>query len=100
MFDLWQRQQGRCFYSGRKLAVPRYGEGRNLFAPSIDRIDSQQGYVQGNVVWAALACNLGKSVLSVEDYVRVCADVARKHLAPMQRGLLVCGDDCVGLRWE
>jgi hypothetical protein len=95
MLDLWQRQQGRCFYSGRTLRVPRYGDGRNLFAPSIDRIDPQRGYVQGNVVWATLACNVGKGVLSLEDYIRVCADVVCKHLPPVQRGLLVCGDDCI-----
>ena len=97
MLDLWQQQEGRCFYTGRVLHVPRRGDGRNLFAPSIDRLDPSRGYVKGNVVWATLACNLGKGILAVDDYVRLCADVSRHRLPPGLRGLLVCGNECLGL---
>jgi len=78
---LWHQQGARCFYSARPLRVPAYGQGTRPDSPSLDRIDPARGYQVGNVVWALWACNAGKHTLSIEAYIRVCAQVAHQHAA-------------------
>lgn len=75
LLKLWSDQEGRCFYSGITMIQPKYGSGRNPYSPSVDRIDPNKGYVEGNVVWAAWIVNAGKNTLSVSDYERVCLSV-------------------------
>lgn len=75
MVELWERQRGRCHYSGIELQTPTYGSGRNLYGPSIDRIRPEKGYTKGNVVWASFICNIGKSDLPVDDYIKICRAV-------------------------
>lgn len=81
MVDLWHKQKGRCFYSGRPMRAPAYGKGRDSFSPSIDRVDPKRGYLRDNVVWASWVCNAGKSVLSAYAYVDLCADVVARSQA-------------------
>jgi hypothetical protein len=94
MVDLWYRQDGRCYYSGRQLVPPKYKRGREPFSASIDRLVPAQGYVQGNVVWAAWCCNAGKNALSVAEYVQLCAEVVRHSWTPVARWIFICGLQC------
>jgi hypothetical protein len=64
LIDLWQRQEGRCAISGVVLTHHNDGSGAKDFNASIDRIDSQQGYIPGNVQLVALRVNLLKQSLS------------------------------------
>lgn len=73
--DLWNEQDGCCFYSGEKLLVPYYGSGKRPFTASIDRIDSGRGYEKGNVVWSSWICNIGKSFLPISEYIDICQKV-------------------------
>ncbi len=78
MLDLWHKQEGKCYYSGLDLHVHKYGDKRRPLSPSIDRVDSQKGYIKGNVVWSAWICNAGKSTLSVQGYIQICRMVCEK----------------------
>lgn len=50
LVELWIEQQGRCAISGLALGTSRgNNRDKNPFAGSIDRIDSNVGYEQGNV---------------------------------------------------
>lgn len=60
---LWERQGGRCPFTGWKLTLPRNSSGfaeKSMRNASLDRIDSSQGYVKGNVQFVALPVNLAK----------------------------------------
>jgi len=81
LVDRWYAQGGRCFYSGQLLTPPQYGRKRDPYSASLDRLDSTGGYTLGNVVWAAWICNVGKGVLSVAEYLALCAQVAQRHVA-------------------
>lgn len=77
MIELWNKQQELCYYSGIQMLTPKYGSGRSPYSPSIDRLDSNKGYLKGNVVWCIWACNAGKTQMSVEDYINVCKNVVK-----------------------
>lgn len=63
---LWQKQGGRCAISGVVLTHHNDGSGLKDFNASIDRIDSTQGYIPGNVQLVALRVNLLKQSLSCD----------------------------------
>ena len=60
--DLWEDQNGICAISGVKMKLPAtLAENRySPFCASLDRIDSESGYIQGNVQFVTQFCNLGK----------------------------------------
>jgi hypothetical protein len=66
LHDLWVEQAGRCAISGVVLTHHLDGSGRKDFNASIDRIDSQMGYVPGNVQLVAGRVNLMRGNLGVD----------------------------------
>lgn len=74
---LWQTQQGLCALTGWPMTM----ELANGVVPtncSLDRIDSGQGYVVGNVQLVCRAANIAKSDLSTADFVKMCRAVVEK----------------------
>jgi hypothetical protein len=49
---LWEKQGGRCYYSGMPLNYDKHE-----WRVSIERLDTDEGYVDGNVVLCCLECN-------------------------------------------
>jgi hypothetical protein len=66
LLDLWNEQNGICIYSGVKLVHPNNG-GNNLNTASLDRIDSNLGYVKGNLQFISIICNQAKNNLSHKE---------------------------------
>ncbi len=60
---LWHQQRGRCWYTDKIMSTSK---GR-LESASLDRVDSNQGYVKGNVVWCTKAINVLKGDSTIED---------------------------------
>jgi len=60
---LWESQRGVCPYLGVEMALAENScQVKHLpHMASLDRIDSSQGYVRGNVEWVCLFVNLGKN---------------------------------------
>lgn len=69
-WDLYQKQNGQCALSGIKIPFPSKVEDRNN--PSMDRIDSSQGYIEGNVQWVHKDVNRMKWDLSENRFVELC----------------------------
>lgn len=65
--EIWDRQSGRCPYTGIALVLP---EANNLDTlditrrASLDRIDSELGYVKGNIQFVSTPINYMKSTMS------------------------------------
>lgn len=58
-----EEQNYKCFYTGEKLI-----NGKDLFTqPSIDRIDSNKGYVEGNIVICTVIANTMKQELTINN---------------------------------
>lgn len=72
--DQYLRQSGRCALSGVKMRLAR--GLMDPFCPTIDRIDSQQGYTPENCQIIALQVNLAKNNLTETAFVQMCRSVA------------------------
>lgn len=73
--DLWTAQHGRCALSGVSLELPKNVTNttkiRSLFTASLDRIDSNEGYIEGNVQFLAWGINLAKNNRSVSEMIEL-----------------------------
>lgn len=65
LVDLWQKQNQRCALTGKQMTY----KFRNLFSVSIDRIDSDVGYIEGNVQLVCQAANYAKNNFTNEEFI-------------------------------
>ena len=78
---IYEQQKGLCAISGIQMEVR--GKGCASEAPysiSLDRIDSDKGYIEGNVWLVCTSINLMKSRLSMQDFIMLCSKVAERFL--------------------
>lgn len=73
--ELFEKQGGKCKYSGVSLTIPSKWNDR-LYSASLDRIDSGLGYVEGNVQWVHKDINIMKNSYSDEYFKELCFKVA------------------------
>ena len=78
IFCLWNKQDGKCYYTGIKMEHHGSIEkgSRNSKCVTIDRIDSERGYVADNVVLCCWAINSMKSNMNVIQFVEWCSLVS------------------------
>jgi len=69
ILQMWEIQNGKCDFCQRKLEyIPGNGI-RNPRKATIDRIDSDRGYIHGNVHLLCDQCNRAKQELSKEELI-------------------------------
>lgn len=68
---VFNTQNGKCFYSQRKLDLG----SNNQNTITIDRINSDFGYVKGNVVLCCFCVNSAKNELSMEEFNLLIKDL-------------------------
>jgi len=74
---LYRAQHGRCCLSGIPFSLKESGSAtRKPLAPSVDRIDCEQGYTLSNIRLVLLAVNIGLSDFGTDLYRRICKGVA------------------------
>lgn len=61
--ELLEEQNYKCYYTQVPLTI-----GSKLTNPTIDRIDSSKGYIQGNVVICTEIANTMKNDLTIEEF--------------------------------
>jgi hypothetical protein len=70
--EVWD-EQNICVYSGVKLQLPKWkGINNPLYTASIDRIDSEKGYVKGNIQYISITSNHAKNSMSHEQMLEFC----------------------------
>jgi hypothetical protein len=74
---LWKQQKGCCALTGWPMSMT-LGAGVIPTNASIDRIDSHQAYVVGNVQLVCRVSNVAKSDLSTDQFLALCAAVVEK----------------------
>ena len=83
---LYKDQGMQCSLTGLPLAFPstsaRDASVRSLGNASLDRIDSSQGYVSGNVQWLHKAVNNMKGALPQDAFISLCHLVAEHNPNP------------------
>lgn len=76
LIRLWEQQDGKCKLSGAELGYV----GTGWSAGSLDRINPEKGYIQGNVQWICWRVNDAKSNMTDEDFVNMCTAIASKFI--------------------
>jgi hypothetical protein len=81
LFDLLKEQRYRCTLTGMEIgiAVSSRAHQRGGSTASVDRIDSSQGYVEGNVQRVHKDVNRMKWELPQDRFIEICRMVAKKH---------------------
>ena len=80
IMDLFEKQDGGCFYSDIKLNIVKENKDRthDPFKMSLDCVNPSLGYVKGNIVWCAYCVNALKLKMSKEDMINVCRHIVKK----------------------
>lgn len=71
LLQVWNTQQKRCFYTGILLTLPTPERGSRITTASLDRIDSEKGYVKGNVQFVSMAINFMKNNMSHDETLQL-----------------------------
>lgn len=80
IWELFLRQDRKCALTGIPLtfSVGRKAYERHVQNASLDRIDSTKGYTPDNVWWVHKSVNRMKNAYSLEQFIWVCHEVARR----------------------
>ena len=78
LLSLWDKQDGKCALSGIPMTYKRYN-GRIPTNISIDKINADLGYVEGNVQLVCMACNQIKSDWSEETMYNFCKKIVEQY---------------------
>lgn len=76
LLDLWVSGNGRCNLSGLKMTT---GIGTKGSKVSIDRINSNRGYIKGNCQLVRTDVNIAKNALEQKDFIKLCKAVAKNN---------------------
>lgn len=71
VLNLFEKQQGLCFYTGQQM-----GAGNGGQSVSIDRINTNVGYLKENIVLCCWDANRLKNDFPVDEFIRLCQLVA------------------------
>jgi len=75
ILDMYQEQEQKCALTGWPI---KWSDKGLTASVSIDRIDSSEGYIKGNVQLLHKDVNMAKQQYSQEYFVEMCQAVANK----------------------
>lgn len=80
--NIFDKQCHKCIFTGL-LLTPSVGIAKNdmskIVTTSLDRIDSNKGYVEGNVQWVHKNINMMKSNMTDVEFINFCKLVASQN---------------------
>lgn len=74
MWDRFLDQDRKCALTGQELSFPSAYTRRDGTA-SLDRIDSNQGYIPHNIQWVHKQINISKQKMSDTEFITLCGVV-------------------------
>jgi hypothetical protein len=79
LYELYEQQNKLCALSGKLIAFSEKGVGypgsKDISTASLDRIDSNKGYVVGNVQWVHKDVNKMKMDLPEESFFQKIKEI-------------------------
>lgn len=76
ILEQYTKQNGLCFYTGEPLTLERGNNGISL-----DRINSDLGYILGNIVFTSWKINRMKNNINKESFFNLCKKICEyNHL--------------------
>ena len=77
--EIWKKQEGKCALTGWDMTMI-LGKGNINTNASIDRIDSEKGYLKGNIQFVCRAANVFKSNMKEKDLIELCKAIVDKNV--------------------
>lgn len=73
--NLYEKQNHRCAITNLELEMPFNAKAisHGGLTASLDRIDSSQGYIEGNVQWVHKDINMMKQQFTQEHFIKMCS---------------------------
>ena len=75
VWEIWLSQNGKCALTGIDLNLKSCDE----ITASLDRIDSNQGYILSNVWWIHKDLNMMKNRMSMTEFIKWCELIVRNN---------------------
>jgi len=75
LLEQWNKQHGICIYSGINLVHAKQTKNRESNSTniaSLDRVNSNLGYIKDNVQFVSITANLAKNKLKHEEMIEFC----------------------------
>jgi len=83
--NVWDTQKGLCATTGISMVQPRtigtWNDGPSWKHGSMDRIDNNKGYVQGNIRFVCHMYNIARWRYNDDDVAQFCEAVVNKNRA-------------------
>lgn len=74
----YTKQNGKCALSDLEIRFPSFGEKATSQTASLDRINSDLGYIKNNIQWVHKDINKMKWELSQDRFLELCKLIANK----------------------
>jgi len=87
LVEVWNLQQGKCYFTDVALVLPRDGDYSTVspnFKASVDRIDNEKGYINGNVRFVSHSTNNLRNSMSDESVYEFFS-LIKQHRGVMQQ---------------
>lgn len=82
LWNLYLEQNGRCALSNLEISFAKSSKTKSLRTASLDRIDSSQGYIIGNVQWVDKYVNKFKGSRDENNLIEYCRLVTEHKYNP------------------
>jgi len=77
--EMWDIQNGMCYWLGVNMSLEDLFEPHSPFAVSVDRLDSEKGYLMGNIVLTIRFANKGRGSYDNSNFKKRLNDLLEKR---------------------
>lgn len=77
LVQLYEQQDGYCYYSNEKMIFGWVDGKVHHNSLSLDKLDPNRGYIQGNVVWCSYLVNTMKQNMSESQFYTYLQNILR-----------------------
>ena len=77
--EIYSLQNGVCYYTDKPMHTDLRNKDNNKDCVSIDRIDSDKGYIYDNIVLCRWQVNKMKIDLSNAEFLQIVSEINKKH---------------------
>ncbi len=77
LLEIYNKQNGLCYYSGIKMETKTYGQKRSPYRMSLDQRIPKAGYTKENIVLCCWQANAAKDEFSEEQLYEFCENIVK-----------------------
>ena len=79
VWDLYEKQGRKCAITGVPIIFSKQNKDNISTTASLDRIDNNKDYIEGNIQWVHKRINIMKGNMSENEFLNICEAVVAKN---------------------